>query len=180
MPPDWPLLVQRVREEVSTLSNEDRAWLSERIASIEELQLSLDKLFSWAGGFSACAACDGSCCACGKHHLTLTNLLAYLLAEETPPTPAFDSPCPFLGCEGCLLPVARRPYNCITFFCEVLEDRLDDQEKKQLRALDHQLRREYQRVEERYPAASLRGLWIAMERIGEGPLLQRLRQVVVK
>lgn len=180
MQPDWPSVVQRVRQEVDALGYEERGWLCERIASIEELQQSLDELFRQAGGLDSCGVCDGSCCACGKHHLTLTNLLAYLLVDETPPVPSFECTCPFLGQEGCLLPVARRPYNCITFFCETLEDRLNTSEQEQLRALDRQLRKEYQLVEQRYPAATLRGLWIALERVGDGPLLRRQGQDVVE
>ena len=76
--------------------------------------------------------------------------------------------------------VARRPYNCITFFCEVLDDRLDAGERDQLRTLDGRLRGEYQKIAERYPAASLRGLWIALERVGDGRLLNSSERDVVK
>ena len=74
--------------------------------------------------------------------------------------------------------MTKRPYNCITFFCEVLDDQLDSVDREQLRTLDHQLRREYQRVAKRYPAASLRGLWIALERVGNGQLLCSVENVV--
>jgi len=178
--PDWPRIVRRLNDELSALSPADRGWLEERVAAIEALQLSLDKLFREAGGLKACADCDGECCGCGRHHLTLTNLLSYLLTGENPPAPDFECTCPFLGDMGCLLPVARRPYNCITFFCETLEDRLDSAGREKMKVLDHELRREYQRVEQRYPAASLRGIWIALERIGDGLLLQRATGQVVK
>ena len=171
---DWPALVLRINRELAVLDEVERSWLKDRLAVIAATQQQLDELFARAGGSDACTGCDGACCGCGRHHLTLTNLLAYLLEGESPPAPDFNSTCPFLGERGCRLPVDRRPYNCITFFCEILEDRLAPGEREQLRHLDHQLRSEYQRVAERYPAASLRGLWIALERVGNGQLLPPL------
>ena len=169
--PDWPDLLQRIRRELDALNETDRAWLKDRLAVIEATQLALDELFCKAGGLESCAGCDGECCGCGRHHITLTNLLAYLLEGEDPPAPDFSRTCPYLGDLGCLLPVARRPYNCITFFCETLEGQLNSVDREQLRTLDRQLRNEYQCIEKRYPAASLRGLWIALKRVGDGQLL---------
>ena len=177
--PDWPALLLRINRELAALGEIQRTWLKERLAAIAATQQALDELFSKAGGGAACARCDGSCCGCGRHHLTLTNLLAYLLAGEEPPAPDFNRTCPFLGERGCLLPVTRRPYNCITFFCETLEDRLDSGEREQLRSLDRHLRAEYLRIAERYPVASLRGLWIALERTGGGQILAAVQKVMV-
>lgn len=169
--PDWPTLLQRTRDELDSLSAADRSWIKERLALIEVTQIALDELFCKAGGAEACAGCDGACCGCGRHHFTLTNLLAYLLEGETPPTPDFNCTCPYLGNSGCRLSVSRRPYNCITFFCETLDNRLDSADRERLRTLDRQLRSQYQLVAERYPVASLRGLWIGLERAGAGQLL---------
>lgn len=176
--PDWPAVLQRINHDLTALSQVERDWLKEHLAVIDATQLALDALFCKVGGADACAGCDGACCACGRHHITLTNLLAYLLQGEVPPVPDFSCACPYLGEQGCLLPVAKRPYNCITFFCEILDDQLDSVDREQLRTLDHQLRREYQRVAERYPAATLRGLWIALERVGNGQLLCSVENVV--
>ncbi|MDT8444886.1 MAG: hypothetical protein RQ722_11360 [Desulfuromonadales bacterium] len=162
------------------LSNLERQWLKERLALIAATQLALDELFSKAGGAESCADCDGACCGCGRHHVTLTNLLAYLLEEQEPPSPDFSRTCPFLGDLGCRLPVDRRPYNCITFFCETLDGRLGSADRERLLNLDRQLRREYLFVAERYPAASLRGLWIALERVGSDQLLRSSDQDVIK
>lgn len=173
---DWPVLMQRVRAEVARLEPVEKEWLRARLAAIDALQKSLDVLFCAAGGLESCTDCDGACCRCGRHHFTLTNLLAFLLREEVPPAPDFDKTCPFLGKAGCVLPVAQRPYNCITFFCDRLEGRLSSEDQETLRGLDHQLRHEYQQVADRYPAASLRGLWIALERIGSGRILRSNRE----
>lgn len=169
--PDWTILLERFKEEVALLSKVESCWLKDRLAVIEVTQLAMDELFRKVGGIESCAECDGTCCGCGRHHITLTNLLAYLLQSEEPPAPDFNCTCPYLGEQGCRLSVARRPYTCITFFCETLDDRLSLVDREQLRTLDSQLRNEYQRVAERYPVASQRGLWIALGRIGSGQLL---------
>jgi hypothetical protein len=179
-PVDWHALLSALHSELSALDDGARLWLVRQVAEIGRLQAELDALFRSAGGPATCAACVDRCCGCGRHHLTLTNLLAYLLAGEAPPEPDFSCTCPFLAVKGCLLPVTRRPYNCITFFCETLDQRLDHGEREQLRRLDRQLRRTYQRVAERYPVASLRGLWIALERTRGGHLLSSLEQDVLK
>jgi len=168
---DWPALLQKLRDELVALDGADRQWLRDRLDSIAAIQLNLDDLFRLAGGVRVCAKCDGACCGCGRHHVTLTNLLAYLLADDEPPAPDLGKTCPYLAEQGCRLPVSRRPYNCITFFCEQLEENLSEQSRQQLRFMDQQLRREYQALAERYPAASLRGIWIALERIGDGEIL---------
>jgi len=168
---DWPALLQKLRDELVAIDETDRQWLSDRLDSIAAIQSDLDDLFRLAGGVQLCVECDGACCGCGRHHVTLTNLLAYLLADEEPPAPDFGKTCPYLGEQGCRLPVSRRPYNCITFFCEQLEENLSEQSRQQLRLLDQSLRREYQALAERYPSASLRGIWIALDRIENGDIL---------
>lgn len=178
--PDWPALLQRIKHELEALDCAEKAWLKERLDCIAVLQIELDALFCKAGGVAACTGCDGACCSCGRHHVTLTNLLSYLLEGETPPVPDYSRTCPYLGEKGCLLIVARRPYNCITFFCETLENQLDAVDCERLRTLDRALRNEYERVAERYPAASLRGLWIALQRIGDGALLNSTGLDVIK
>lgn len=170
--PDWSALLCRIKGELATLGDDEKAWLRERLAVIAAIQVELDELFCQAGGLDACSVCDGACCGCGRHHVTLTNLLAYLFADEAPPVPDFSRTCPFLGERGCLLAVDRRPYNCITFFCETLENQLAEVDREALRSLDQRLRNQYQMIATRYPAASLRGLWIALQRVGDGALLR--------
>ena len=170
-PTGWFALLAKIKADLAALDEADKHWLQYRIAAIEKIQKALDDLFKDAGGTSVCADCDGACCGCGLHHITLTNLLGYLIEDEDPPAPDFTKTCPYLGENGCCLPVDRRPYNCITFFCEQLEGNLDDEKRRMLRELDQRLRKEYQAVADRYRAASLRGMWIALGRIGEGQIL---------
>lgn len=168
---DWPFWLKRLEEEIATLDLKDKHWLQDRVTAIGKIQLELDQLFRIAGGLKTCANCDGACCSRGRYHLTLTNVLAYLLDEDVPPVPDFSSSCPYLGDSGCRLKIDGRPYNCITFFCDQLERRLSQEQRVQLRALDCCLRREYQAVADRYPVANLSGFWFAIERIGNNKML---------
>lgn len=179
-PVDWAALIKQLGEEFSALSRQERMWLEGRASAISLLQRDLDRLFQKAGGLQSCADCDGECCGCGRHHLTLINIIAFLLVGEIPPAPDFDNTCPFLGETGCLLPVERRPYNCITFFCETLEGRLDESGREELKALDRRLRGEYEMVERCYVLGTLRGIWIGLERIAGRPLLQRTDKDMVE
>lgn len=170
-PTGWFTLLSKIKADLAALEDTDKQWLHDRVAVIGKLQRALDDLFREAGGTIACADCDGACCGCGRHHITLTNLLGYLIAGDDPPPPDFTRTCPYLGENGCCLPVTRRPYNCITFFCEQLEAKLDAGQRRVLRELDQRLRDEYLAVADRYRAASLRGIWIALGDIGEGRIL---------
>ena len=179
-PVNWLALIAQIRNELSVMPVKERAWLEARVAAIGEIQHALNRLFQKAGGIQACAVCDGECCDCGRHHLTLINIIAFLVDGDVPPAPDFENPCPFLGDRGCLLPAARRPYNCITFFCDTLDERLDEQGRREVEALDQQLRNEYERVEKRYPVATLRGIWMGLERVFGDQLLRRGDKEVVQ
>jgi len=172
-PVNWGSLIKQLEHELTALCPEERAWLKSRAFHIGEIQQDLDKLFQQAGGLLACADCDGECCGCGRHHLTLINLIAFLIEGDVPPVPDFARTCPFMGEAGCLLPVARRPYNCITFFCEILEERLDQEGREELKMLDQKLREEYEKVERRYVAGTLRGIWIGLDRVAGQAVLKR-------
>ena len=173
LPFDWRQLLTRLEAELASLDSAERQWLKAQVAAISLIQQELDQLFMTAGGAQACHACQGECCGCGRHHLTLTNLLGDLLADTEPPQPDFSLTCPYLGATGCRLAPGRRPYNCITFFCEPLEENLGTAGRERLRDLDRRLRSHYQAVADRYPLASLRGLCLALDRHGHHFLLRR-------
>jgi len=172
-PFDWRQLLERLGAELAALGDAEREWLATQVAAIGRIQEELDRLFITAGGEQACRSCLGECCGCGRHHLTLTNLLGALLAGREPVEPDFSLPCPFLGPSGCRLIPALRPYNCITFFCDTLEQNLGTAGRARLRDLDARLRSHYQAVADRYPLASLRGLCLALDRHGHDFLLRR-------
>ncbi len=168
----WRGTVARARGELAALPAAEREWLQAQVALIGSLQEELDGWFRAIDGVRICTDCRGGCCSRAKHHVTLTNLLAFLLAGEEPPLPDYSLPCPFLGATGCLFPPARRPFNCIIFFCEELDRQLNGEQRRVLEGIEAQLRRIYQSIAERCPGASLRGLLIGAERVGDATLLQ--------
>lgn len=171
----WKATVERARGELAALPVAEREWLQAQVALIGSLQEELDGWFRAIDGVRICTDCRGGCCSRAKHHVTLTNVLACLLAGAEPPAPDYSLPCPFLGATGCLFPPARRPFNCIIFFCEELDRQLNDEQRRVLGELEARLRRVYEEIAGRCPGAGLRGLLIAAERVGEAPLLQAAR-----
>lgn len=170
----WRRTLERVRAELSQLCAAERRWLDEHLEQIQRLQRRIHGFFERADGVRLCRSCNGACCEKGRHHLTLVNLLGFLLAGEDPPAPDFASTCPFLSNVGCRLDVERRPFNCVTFNCEAVEAALDAASRADFYAMERQLRRLYTAFDQRYAGSSLRGLLIRAERLGERPFLERL------
>jgi len=168
----WEKTVARASAELAGLPADDRYWLEARLTVIRNLQIAMDRLFRQAGGPELCVACPDCCCGCGRHHFTLTNLLLSLVEALDLPSPDYRQTCPYLGRQGCRLAAAQRPYNCISFICGDVEGQLEARDRKAFYRLDELLRREYEAIAARYPAASLRGLLIAEERNGDRPLLR--------
>ena len=168
----WTATLARVRRELVELPGAERAWLAAQIDRVGELQRELDRLFREAGGPVICTDCLGGCCSRAKHHVTLTNVLAYLLCGEEPPLPDFSRPCPFLGAQGCCLPVTHRPFNCIIFLCDSIDRHLTERQRTAFAGIEAELRSVYHGLAERCPGASLRGVLIAAARRGSRPLLR--------
>ena len=167
----WAATLVRVRRELKDLPAGERDWLAAQTARIGELQTGLDRLFRTIGGPELCTACLGGCCSRARHHVTLTNLLGDLLSGEEPPRPDFTLACPMLGAQGCRLPVAHRPFNCIIFLCDEIDRQLTPGQREHFAGLEADLRRGYHEVAERCPGASLRGLLLGTTRVGAHPLL---------
>lgn len=168
----WEGTLVRCVAELERLPPQDRDWLKQRLLAISHCQLELDRLFREANGPELCASCRERCCDCGRHHFTLTNLLGFLLRGVTPPRPDYSLSCPFAGKNGCHLDAADRPFNCVSFLCDAIDAKLDQASRRYFYQIEKQLRSEYESVAGRYPAASLRGLLISLERAGDVPLLQ--------
>lgn len=169
----WASMLTRLRSELAALPGAEREWLAGQVARIALLQRQHDELFRAVGGPAVCTDCLGGCCSHGKHHVTLGNLLGFLLAGEEPPAPDFARTCPFLGASGCRVPVDRRPFNCVIFFCEAIDARCDAGQRARLASIEATLRAAYQAIADRCPGASLRGLLIGAARLGDRPLLSR-------
>ncbi|MEJ2200093.1 MAG: hypothetical protein P8X63_03630 [Desulfuromonadaceae bacterium] len=169
----WRQSVLRVADELSVLADVERAWLHERLQAVHRLQRQLHGLFEQADGAGCCRVCGGACCERGRHHLTLVNLLGFLCFKEAPPEPDFSTSCPFLSATGCRIDVERRPFNCITFNCEAVENALPEASVRLFYQLEGRLRRLYREFDERYAGSSLQGLLIRAERLGPRPFLAR-------
>ena len=169
----WQTSLQRLSQEYQSLPPLERDWITESCAKIASLQQQLHEFFLAAKGEDLCCACAGACCERGTHHMTLANLLAYLQADELPPSPDFVSTCPFLDSQGCRIPVARRPFNCVTFICDEVEKRLSPAQVEDFYRLERNLRYCYEQFDLRYAGSSLRGFLIRAERLGTRPFLAR-------
>ena len=75
----WAATLARTRLELAELPVSERGWLTVQVARIGSLQTELDRLFREIDGPERCTDCLGGCCSRAKHHVTLTNLLGYLL-----------------------------------------------------------------------------------------------------
>ena len=169
----WHAIMTRLTSELSALPPGERAWMAAELAGIARLQADLHRDVRATGGETVCAGCVEVCCDRGKNHLTLVNALFELLEGRIPPFDA-AAPCPQLGPAGCLLPPEHRPFNCITFNCEAVENRLSAEARVRFYAIEKELRRRYLRFDRRYAGSSLRGLLIRASRLGPTPFLSRL------
>jgi len=167
----WQQTVEGLRAELAGISPAERSWITSRLGEVACLQERLHLLFLGADGENLCRSCRGQCCERGRNHLTLVNLLGYLVAEREPPAPDFTLTCPFLGPRGCRIDVGRRPFNCVTFVCDPIEQSLDAAGNENFYALEKELRLGYETFEKRFAGAGLRGLLIRAERLGGAQLL---------
>ena len=159
----WKQIISRVADEWEILPASEKNWATEHVRKVIDLQEQLHRLFLDVGGADLCRACDGDCCGHGKFHPTLVNLLACLVTSHTLPEPDFSQTCPYIGETGCHFPPGLRPYNCISFICEQVEDRLDKPSQETFYRLEKQIRAHYELFAERYTGASLRGVMIRGE-----------------
>jgi hypothetical protein len=160
----WKDIVSRVMNEYHCLTPRELTWINTRLDQIEALQLELNQLFCHAEGAAICHQCQGDCCAKGHNHVTLANLLSFIRRGDLPPEADFTSTCPFLSGEGCRLSVTSRPYNCITFICDRIEDALPQDKKNHFYALDTELRSLYLEFSQRYRGAAMTGVLIFEQR----------------
>jgi hypothetical protein len=175
----WSKIVDSLRREVAALADDEKTWISARLAAIALLQEELHDCVRASGSEALCAGCPEHCCGQGKNHPGLANLLFYLLAGEELPAD-FTAPCPQLGPSGCLFPPARRPFNCITFNCERVEAQLPATQRQRLVTLETALRALYESFASRYAGAGPQGLLIRAETLGHRPFLDRCDKILPK
>lgn len=155
----WQNITVAISKELSCLAESERQWIEQQITHIHHLQRQLHDLFVHGQGLVHCQNCLGSCCERGNNHMTLANVLSGLL-DRTLPAADFSQTCPFLTPKGCSLRVESRPYNCVTFICDTIEECLNAEELDQFYTLERQLREHYIAFDQRYIGSSLQGLLI--------------------
>jgi hypothetical protein len=86
------------------------------------------------------------------------DVLVYLVNGEPLFAPRFASGwCPFLDEAGCMMPPAKRPFNCITFNCEQIEDLFSPVELAQFYSQEKELRRCYADITRLFAGSVFRG-----------------------
>lgn len=161
----WQQIVTEVQDQYQNLGQDEKDWLEPKLHAIADLQERLNTLFIKCNGEQHCRECAGGCCHAGHNHMTLVNLLQYICRQQQLPAPDFQQSCPFLGAQGCLLPPSRRPYNCISFNCDIIESCLSAADLKQFYRIEGELRRHYLALARRYAGAAMTGLLLQCGRL---------------
>lgn len=159
----WQQITAQVTREWDTLPTDEKSWIRDHTGEIVRLQSELHQLFLAVDGEKICCDCHGDCCGHGKFHPNLTNLLAFLAHDDPIPSPDFSQGCPYLGDSGCLFPPGLRPYNCISFICEKIEDNLLPTKRSEFWRLEQAIRAEYELFIQRYVGAGLHGILVKGE-----------------
>lgn len=155
----WVKGVAAVRNEYAALSRGLRVRLAEFTAAVKLRKKMLQAIVDKVCAGEICAGCRGECCARGKYHFTVVDLLAYLADDRQLFTPCFEEGiCPYLGEYGCRMSPEYRPYNCITFNCEQIEVLLSPQELARFYAVERELRGLYESLERTLDNRFLAGL----------------------
>ncbi len=161
----WSEAVGRVKSEYTALSDSIKQRLSGLTSEIRALKDEHQKLMARFSADNPCERCNGICCRYGKHHFTAVELIVYLVSESLLFAPSFEHPvCPYIGGSGCMMAPALRPFNCIIFICEDLDDRLDEASRTGLLAIENRLRQLYQEFDALLGNRFANGLLITFQR----------------
>jgi hypothetical protein len=173
----WALAIARVREELEGVPPEighQVEGIAERICMVKEC---IHGFAESVGAREICSSCGGQCCARGKYHFTVPDLLVYFYQTEMLFTPDFDRRdiCPYLGSCGCFMPPRYRPLNCIIFNCDRIEELIDPVDRVEFYRLEQELRGLYDRLDQLFDNRFQPGLLINYERdvvAGGGKILR--------
>ena len=154
----WSEGVRQVTRAYTDLPEQQLERLRELSAALKGLRCRMQSLVAGVGAAEHCAGCGGECCVAGKYHFTRADLLVYLADGEPLFQPLFDNGlCPYLGREGCLMKASYRPFNCITFNCERIEDLLSQDELADFYRMERELRKSYGEIRSLFPDQSMHG-----------------------
>jgi hypothetical protein len=155
---EWGKAVSAVDAGFRALPLEKAHRLRELSRAMIALKERMQHLVAQVDAAELCAGCGGACCVCGKYHFTAVDLLVYLSTQEPLFSPRFDNGlCPYLGEPNCLVPAGYRPFNCITFNCELIEDRLARDEVAGFYLMERELRDLYAEIRSLFPGGAMDG-----------------------
>jgi hypothetical protein len=119
-----------------------RAQLDGLLEEIMQLKQKLVELVTSSGSSEICRTCGGECCLLGRYHVSVLDILAYLITGDKQVIPDFTaSPaCPYSDVSGCLMQPRYRPVTCVIFNCQSIEDRLTPTERDSLYEYEYRLR----------------------------------------
>jgi hypothetical protein len=154
----WQDGVSSVTSAFCALPEPDLAQLRRLSSLLMEQKGAMQALVAQVDAASQCAGCGGACCVAGKYHFTAADLLVYLTTGAPLFAPLFGNGlCSYLGEAGCLMAPAYRPFNCITFNCELIEDLLPPDELTRFYQLERELRQTYAEIRSLFPGSSMHG-----------------------
>ena len=154
----WQSGVRRVTDVFRRLTGAEAESLRSLCSMLMEQKESLQTLVAGVDAAIRCAECGGECCVKGRYHFTAVDLLVYLSTGLPLFEPLFENGlCPYLGQCGCLMEPAYRPFNCITFNCERIEDLLSPEEIARFYRLERELRESYAKIRSLFPAKEMDG-----------------------
>jgi hypothetical protein len=161
----WNRGVALLTMELSLLPAKHRDELRALLAEVAQIKEDIVSLSDTAEGSAICATCGGACCRVGRYHPTPLDILAWCAADEQPVAPDFASgACPFLGAAGCRITPSRRPFTCVIFICELIEERLSAPDAARLHEAEENLRRLREQAASRFGRLLTQSFLLEMER----------------
>lgn len=145
----WDSGVASLIREYEGFSPGQKSLVEDLAAAIKSCKGRLHLIVEGVGAGEICARCSGECCKGGKNHVRGVDLIVYMNDGRDLFSPRFELEiCPYMGDSGCLMGPEYRPYNCISFICEKVEELLSPMEKERYYALEAELRSLYCAMEQ--------------------------------
>lgn len=144
----WQYGVETVLREVDELPSSLRTRLTELLVQIMRCKKTLFAVATEVDAADICQACGGACCSRGRYHFSAIDLLAYCITNTPLFTPDFTTgSCPFLLGNKCAMTPQYRPFTCITFHCEPMDELFSTDQRDQMRRLEANLTYMYDSLE---------------------------------
>ena len=161
----WRTGIAALAREYGALSPTPRERVVDLAAQVREAKQAIHDCVAAVNACGICADCGGECCARGKNHVTVIDLLVCQVEGRELVSPRFDHDlCPYLGENGCQMAPSYRPFTCIIFNCDRVEGLMAPAEKDRLYKAEHRLRAVYGEFEKLFGKRFMAGLLITCER----------------